>query len=408
MRGWVTEHRSVGTESDGCQPPRSPNTAETGLRANRRSMTPVRRQQGKNTSRKTTTAICGVDLFCGVGGLTRGLEMAGIDVQLGIDIDPACEYPYTENNAASFLLKRVDEVTVNDISNSFDNAQFRLLAGCAPCQPFSTYSRKWSYPSDERWSLLEQFSRLVVETRPHLVTTENVPRLARERVFKYFVTVLQKEGFEVFYDVVNCADYGVPQMRHRLVLLASNLGPIELINPTTPEGHRPTVRKAIGDLPPLKAGGRCEVDPLHQACELSPLNLKRIRASKPGGTWRDWDETLRASCHRKRSGKTYPSVYGRMTWDDPSPTMTTQYYGFGNGRFGHPEQDRAISLREGAVLQSFSNTYRFVPRSAPVSRKTIGRLVGNAVPVNLGRAIGESIVSHVEKRVPSKATIYNE
>lgn len=346
--------------------------------------------------------IRGVDLFCGAGGLTHGLEAAGIDVRLGIDIDPACEHPYTENNSASFLLKSVEEITSADFSNAFDDASFKLLAGCAPCQPFSTYSRTWSCPSDERWNLLEHFSRLVDEIHPHLVTMENVAPLEREDVFADFVTVLEDERFELFYSVVNCADYGVPQQRQRLVLLASTLGPIQLIDPTTPKGRRMTVRKAIGDMPPLEAGDTCEDDPLHQACALSPLNLKRIRASKPGGTWRDWDKGLRAACHRKKSGKTYPSVYGRMTWADPSPTMTTQYYGFGNGRFGHPEQDRAISLREGAILQSFPKTYEFVSDGEPVYRKTIGRLIGNAVPVKLGAAIGTSIALHVAERLDSR------
>ena len=359
-------------------------------------MTNKNRHNNRSEQKEVVTTIRGVDLFCGAGGLTRGLEVAGIDVALGIDTDPACEYPYTANNNASFRLKSVEELCAADFYEVFDGAPFKLLAGCAPCQPFSTYSQGRSGLSDERWNLLDHFSRLVRETQPHLVTMENVPRLEREDVFSDFVTVLRSEDFKIFHDVVNCADYGVPQQRRRLVLIASKLGPIDIIKPTTPEGHRITVRKAIGDLPPLKAGEACESDPLHQACGLSTLNLRRIRASKPGGTWRDWDKSLRAECHRKTSGKTYPGIYGRMTWDDPSPTMTTQYYGFGNGRFGHPEQDRAISLREGAILQSFSKNYKLVPEDAPIYRKSIGRLIGNAVPVKLGEAIGKSIVRHVE------------
>ena len=364
--------------------------------------------QGNSQTKKNAkleeiaASICATDLFCGVGGLTRGLELAGISVELGIDIDPACEFPFTANNRAAFLLKSVEEVASVDVSTAFGDAPFKLLAGCAPCQPFSTYSQGWSCPSDDRWNLLEHFSRLVRDTGPHLVTMENVPPLAREDVFADFVGVLEDEGFDVFHTVVNCADYGVPQQRQRLVVLASTLGPIGLISPTTPEGHRITVKKAIGDMPPLVAGEVCREDPLHRACELSLLNLKRVRASKPGGTWRDWDEDLRAACHRKKSGKTYPSVYGRMTWDDPSPTMTTQYYGFGNGRFGHPDQDRAISLREGAILQSFPKSYEFVPKDNPIYRKTVGRLIGNAVPVNLGAAIGKSIVLHVEEWLASQ------
>jgi DNA (cytosine-5)-methyltransferase 1 len=365
-------------------------------------MSKSNQQNRRAKLRKVAASIHGVDLFCGAGGLTCGLEAAGIDVRLGIDIDPACEYPYTENNDASFLLKSVEEITAEDFSDAFDNASFRLLAGCAPCQPFSTYSQSWSCPTDERWNLLEHFSRIVEETHPHFVTMENVPPLEREDVFAQFVAVLEDEGLDVFYAVVNCADYGVPQQRQRLVVLASKLGPIELIAPTTPEGRRTTVRKAIGDMPPLNAGEGCKDDLLHLACELSPLNLERIRASRPGGTWRDWDKSLRAACHRKKSGKSYSGVYGRMTWDDPSPTMTTQYFGFGSGRFGHPEQDRAISLREGAILQSFPKTYKFVPKGEPIYCKSIGRLIGNAVPVKLGTAIGKSIVLHVEEWLDSQ------
>lgn len=347
-----------------------------------------------NLQRKT---VAGVDLFCGAGGLTRGLEKAGIDVSLGVDLDPECEFPYEENNKARFLLKSVSDVSQSELDEAFEGADYRLLAGCAPCQPFSTYQQGRFGPSDDRWHLLMEFARLVEETQPELVTMENVPRLAEQDVFLYFAKRLEDNDFHVSFKVVNCADYGVPQQRNRLVLLASKLGPIELIGPTTPEGKRKTVKQAISKLPKIEAGQRHPNDPLHQSSSLSELNLKRIRASRPGGSWRDWDESLVAECHKKPTGKTYPSVYGRMVWDEPAPTMTTQYYGFGNGRFGHPEQDRAISLREGAILQSFPKAYKFVPTGAPISTKTIGRLIGNAVPVNLGRAIGKSIVKHIEE-----------
>lgn len=338
-----------------------------------------------------------VDLFCGAGGLTRGLENAGIDVAFGVDLDPACEFPYEANNRATFVLKAVEDLSPSDFTDAFKGAEFTLLAGCAPCQPFSTYSQGWSSPEDARWNLLGRFGDLVKQTQPDLVTMENVPRLEKQDVFKDFVSLLLDDGFEVTHRVVNCADYGLPQQRQRLVLLASKLGPIELIKPTKQPESYVTVRDAIANLPTLEAGEICDADPLHQACSLSPLNLKRIRASKPGGTWRDWDESLVADCHKKSSGKTYPGVYGRMSWDETAPTVTTQYYGFGNGRFGHPEQDRAISLREGAILQSFPRSYKFVPRGAPIYRKSIGRLIGNAVPVKLGEAIGKTIVRHIEE-----------
>lgn len=341
------------------------------------------------------STIKAVDLFCGAGGLTHGLIRAGIDVTLGVDLDPACEYPFTANNPAKFLRESVADLTGNVIKSAMRGSDLKLVAGCAPCQPFSTYSQSWSSPEDERWDLLSHFARLVKETQPDLVTMENVPKLARMDVFEKFLTVLHGEGFSTSHQIVNCADYGVPQGRQRLVLLASKLGSISLVQPTTPKGRQKTVRKVLKNLPPIEAGQVYAKDPLHQSSELSELNFKRIKASKPGGTWRDWPEPLVAECHKKISGRTFPGVYGRMVWDEPSPTITTQYYGFGNGRFGHPEQNRGLSLREGAILQSFPRSYKFLSPGQPIHKKTIGRLIGNAVPVKLGEAIGKSLINHV-------------
>ena len=145
------------------------------------------------------------------------------------------------------------------------------------------------------------------------------------------------------------------------------------------------------------AGGVDPCDALHAASRLSALNLERIRESNPGGTWRDWPERQRARCHTRASGATHPSVYGRMTWDAASPTITTQCFGYGNGRFGHPEADRAISLREAAMLQGFPRDYRFLRPQERASFATMGRLIGNAVPVPLGEYIGRALVEHVSE-----------
>jgi DNA (cytosine-5)-methyltransferase 1 len=225
---------------------------------------------------------------------------------------------------------------------------------------------------------------------------ENVPGLLRQQVFRDFIKLLEALGYHVTHSTVFCPDYGIPQQRTRLVLFASLLGKLPLLRPT----HRPseyrTVSDALSGLPPLSPGGIDPKDPLHRACQLTPRNLQRIRASQPGGHWRDWPRHLVSDCHRADSGKTYVSVYGRMEWDKPSPTITTQFFGFGNGRHGHPEQDRALSLREGALLQSFPRRYQFCSKSAEPSIATLGRLIGNAVPVRLGQVIGKSIVNHLE------------
>lgn len=338
--------------------------------------------------------IYAVDLFCGAGGLTHGLSLAGINVRLGVDIDPSCEYPYIANNKSKFLLKPVEDLSAKDIQPHYRKNSLRLLAGCAPCQTFSTYNPK-ANKSDSRWWLLLHFLRLAKELSPELITMENVPGLMKHEVFKEFVNSLEKNKYCVSFQVVDCSNYGVPQQRDRLVLLASKLGPIKLLSPSELNVRRLTVRDAIGNLREISAGSADINDPLHTSSILSPINLKRIRVSRPGGTWRDWDQELIAECHKRETGQTYGSVYGRMDWDEPSPTITTQFYGFGNGRFGHPVQDRALSLREGAILQSFPKNYKFVPSGKMMIIKSIGRMIGNAVPVKLGEVIGLSIRAHV-------------
>jgi DNA (cytosine-5)-methyltransferase 1 len=348
----------------------------------------------KDNEEKSMYAGC-VDLFCGAGGLTHGLLSEGVPVLAGIDTDPACRHPFEKNNRAQFMEKNVADVTPEEINRIFADANIRVLAGCAPCQPFSAYAQRYDTVGTEKWRLLYEFARLVKGVTPDLVVMENVPTVERHTVYRDFVGTLRENGYHVWHGVVDASNYGLPQRRRRMVLLASRIGPIKLIEPT--HSCPVTVRETIGDLAPIRAGESLSSDPLHTAAKLSPINLERIRASRPGGTWRDWPEHLILECHRQECGKTYPSVYGRMKWDEPSPTLTTQFYGFGNGRFGHPEQDRALSLREGAILQSFPEDYSFVPDGAPIQFKDVGRMIGNAVPVTLGKVIGQSIKRHIDR-----------
>ncbi|MEY8840999.1 DNA cytosine methyltransferase, partial [Cribrihabitans sp. XS_ASV171] len=266
---------------------------------------------------------------------------------------------------------------------------------CAPCQPFSSYKQR--YEEDPQWALVPRFGEIAAECRPDYVSMENVPRLLEYKdgaIFETFKSLLEAEGYGVWYSVVNAADYGVPQSRRRLVLVAAKNG--GLAPPETWTSSAVTVKEAIGHLPPLAAGEISDTDPLHRSSSLSEKNVQRIRASRPGGSWKDWPDELVAACHKKSTGRTYPSVYGRMSWDTPSPTITTQSYGFGNGRFGHPEQDRAISLREAAILQSFPEDYKFLPPDRKISMKEVGRWIGNAVPVKLAESIAKGIKLHKE------------
>ena len=338
-----------------------------------------------------------VDVFCGAGGLSHGFLLEGFDVRAGVDVDPACRYPFECNNQAVFLERDVGELSGATIDGLFADGERKILVGCAPCQPFSTYNHS---RTNGKWRLLREFGRLVREVEPDVVSMENVARLTKFRngeLFADFLRVLADVGYQhIWYDTVDCSDFGVPQTRRRLVVLASRIGPIRLRWPTAPLQGPVSVRTAIGHLPPICAGGQHQADPLHRASRLSPTNLARIRASKPGMSWREWDPDLVAPCHKKPSGRWYGSVYGRMSWDELAPTITTQCTGFGNGRYGHPEQDRAISLREAALLQTFPAGYEFFEPERPWHVSTTARLIGNAVPVALARAIAKSIGETLE------------
>lgn len=332
-----------------------------------------------------------VDLFCGVGALSHGLKLAGCKIVAGYDADARCRHAFETNNGGLFYKRDVAELSSWDISAQFSWNSPTILAGCAPCQPFSAYKQR--YDEDPQWGLVTKFAELAAAVQPDFITMENVPALLRYKegaVFREFKRILNEAGYPIRTTIAKCELFGVPQRRRRLVVLAARrqkIGPLregELVGVT--------VRDAIANLPHIDAGQRDPHDRLHCAASLSKLNLERIRASQPGGTWRDWPESLRAACHRRTTGKTYPGVYGRMEWDKQSPTMTTQCYGFGNGRFGHPSQDRAISLREAAILQTFPPNYEFLDENDDVSFTEIGRWIGNAVPVALGQAIGAAIL----------------
>lgn len=342
--------------------------------------------------------IDAVDLFCGAGGLSYGLQKAGLTVRAGIDLDPACTYAYSSNiKKAKFFERDIKTVEGDELTSLYRVRSMKLLAGCAPCQPFSTLRNGTDKKKSDKWPLLNEFARLVKEVSPDFVTMENVPALKGETVFSDFMETLKDAGYHAEAKVVDAAEYGVPQRRKRLVVMASRLGPISLLSPKELGCKIISVKDAIGDMPSIQSGETYRNDPLHKARSLSPLNLRRIKASKAGGTWKDWPEELVSPCHKKAAGDTYRSVYARMEWTKPAPTMTTQCYNFGSGRFGHPVQNRAISLREAAVLQSFPRDYEFVPHGVEADFSNIGRLIGNAVPVDLGYAIGASFLAHEKK-----------
>ena len=340
-----------------------------------------------------------IDLFCGIGGLSYGLKQEGFDIIAGFDIDKTCEFAYTHNNEAKFFATDITRVRKSKINKLFKGKKVRVLAGCAPCQPFSSYAFKNKEKDPNKYDLLYQFGRLVKETLPDIVTMENVPQIMDFKlkpVLSDFISLLKQKKYVVSVNKVYCPDYGIPQTRKRLVVIASRIGKIELIPPTHTKDNYATLRDAISDLPEIKAGETCAEDPLHRAQSLSPLNLRRIKCTPYGGSWKDWPEELKLKCHQTEKGKSFGSVYGRMIWDAPASTMTTQCTGLGNGRFGHPEQDRAITAREAALIQTFPKTYKFFANEQAVSLTKASRYIGNAVPPELGRIIAMSIAKHLK------------
>ena len=335
------------------------------------------------TIRTASPSIHAVDLFCGIGGLTHGLRLAGVTVKAGFDNDPTCRHAFEANNeGAEFVCKDVRDVQFADLEPYYSTAEVTALVGCAPCQPFAAHNRGKTQ-ADADCSLVNEFARLVSEGTPDLVSMENVPGLAKHPAFHDLIETLANLGYEMGPTfLVSCERYGVPQRRRRLVLLASLRGQISLPNWAAPP---PTVGDCIRDLPAIGDGATCPDDPAHATLPLSSTNRERIAQSKPGGSWKDWDDHLVNECHRNAH---YPAPYGRMRWDELAPTITTQFCYYSTGRFGHPEQDRAISVREGALLQTFPRDYDLIEDENPLTICQLARQIGNAVPVKVGSAIG--------------------
>lgn len=334
------------------------------------------------------------DFFCGAGGLTRGLLNAGIDVVAGFDVDERCRATYEHNNAgARFVRLDISEIKPKDLDLKCRPGQCDdvLFAGCAPCQPFSSQHKGRKREGDAR--LLGAFGRLVETMLPGHVLIENVPGIAKvpgRSIYRRFLKMLEANEYAYDCRVLDAKHYGVAQNRRRLVLWASRGPHVSLPKPRYGKRLRPfrTVRQAIAHFPAIAAGESHPTIPNHVAAGITTANLERLRATPlDGGDWRAWPSHLRLECHRgEYNGHT--DVYGRMRWDSPAPALTGRCHSISNGRYGHPEQDRAISLREAAALQSFPDGYEFLESS----NKRIAMQIGNAVPVKLAEQIGKHIV----------------
>lgn len=339
------------------------------------------------------------DFFSGAGGGTKGFQNAGMEVVFATDNDPDAAKTFEANFPnAVFLQKDIAVLSIDELQ-SLISASPRapiLFSACAPCQPFTKQNTQRK-TDDARKKLLHEFCRFVDAYHPDLIFVENVPGLQKlDDVNGPFITLLEsldKAGYHHIHKIVSAKDYGVPQKRRRLILLASLLGPISFPakthGPNTDHLEYSTVREWIEDLPPIGAG-ECNFSvPNHRAATLSPLNLRRIKTTPEGGSRRDWPTDLHLYCHTG-DYRGHSDVYGRMSWDKAASGLTTRCISLSNGRFGHPEQDRAISIREAACLQTFPRDFIFHG-----NLNSMARQIGNALPVLLAERFGHHFKDHV-------------
>lgn len=332
-----------------------------------------------------------VDFFCCSGGVTHGFRQAGIKVLGGVDIEGAYKKTYEKNNKGSkFIeadiagLQPIDLIRQLSIRKNMDDL---IFVGCSPCQYYTNLHTDKTKSADSKL-LLDDFQRFVEYFRPGYIFIENVPGLERksESPLSRFKDFLKRLNYSFDDKVINAAEFSVPQNRKRYVLIASRI----IKDISVPEGDKHniiTVREAIGDFAQVPAGYKDKNTLMHWTANLEPINLLRIqKTSHNGGNRLEWKDNtqLQLKCYEGKD-TTFPDVYGRMFWDQPAPTITTKFHSLTNGRFGHPEQDRAISLREGATLQSFAKSYKFYSQNQGV----IARMIGNAVPPELAKEIGK-------------------
>lgn len=347
----------------------------------------------KNTHKQKLKAV---DFFCCAGGVTNGFLKAGIKVLGGIDIESAYKETYEKNNiGAKFIQADIAAMSPRSLHKKLGikkNMDDLIFVGCSPCQYYTNLQTDKTKSKKSRL-LLEDFKRFVDYYNPGYIFIENVPGLDSKEgsPLANFKDFISEKGYVFDEEVVNAAHYNVPQNRNRYILLATRLQK-DIKVPTGNEKRIKTVREAIGSLKSISAGYRDTDNFKHWTAKLEAINLRRIqRTSKNGGTRLEWkdDPILQLRCYIGKDDN-FPDVYGRMYWDKPAPTITTKFHSITNGRFGHPEQDRALSLREGAILQSFSKNYRFYSESLVA----VARMIGNAVPPNLAKAIGSCIINN--------------
>lgn len=335
------------------------------------------------------TPLLAADLFCGSGSVSAALEAAGFEIAFAIDNDASAKATYRLNHPGVMFFERdIREVEPAEVLKALNARSLSVLAVCAPCQPFSAQNRKRG-SRDGREALVLEALRFAVALDPETIWFENVPGIVRSQTKRLLRTGLKELGYEYGEPLrMSAIDLGVPQRRIRSIFVASKseavLGRVETLRSGCTEGRPPpTVRMAFQGLERVGPGECSATDSLHKARKHAEITIQRLRAiPKDGGSRAALPDKLQLACHRNLSAKSFPDVYGRMAWDSPAPTLTTGCTDVTRGRFAHPEENRAITLREAARLQTFPDSYRFEGYSTEIAR-----LIGNAVPYEMARRI---------------------
>ena len=354
----------------------------------------------------STDRYTAVEIFSGGGGLTLGLKNAGFNTVAAVEMEPHAAATFKANHPSTQMFQQdVRTIQCEMLSHCIDG-MVDVLAACPPCQGFSSLTYKYRR-DDERNALVAEVGRLAKELCPSAIMMENVPGLAQKGkpYFDELLCFLSSLGYKTNWSILQVADYGVPQCRRRLVMLAGLGFKVPMPEPTHCKRGKNgklkwrTVRDAIANMdnpvtfPEAKKRGGPQAFGWHVVRKISSGNIARLKVSRPGGSWEDIPESLRASCHQN-GYKGFFNVYGRLAWDKPSGTITAGCTTLSKGRFGHPEQDRTISLREAALLQTFPPDYRF---ETPYFERAC-EIVGNALPPVFAEVIARQVRNELEKQ----------